>query len=95
MSGNECDIVRVTSKQSGFFICVFVLMFGGSHFEIPDKVGATKSCHERKKNIMLTGPAAEMFKGVTGLDDEAMAKLHPGEEKLFRNNGPNNNPLKS
>ena len=34
---------------------------------------------------MLTGPAAEMFKGATGLDDGAMAKLHPGAEKLFRN----------
>ena len=34
---------------------------------------------------MLTGPAAEMFKGATGHNDEAMAKLHPGMEKLFKN----------
>ena len=34
---------------------------------------------------MLTGEAAEMFKGATGLSDEAMAKLHPGLEKLFNN----------
>ncbi|MBW2097097.1 MAG: hypothetical protein JRI80_19760, partial [Deltaproteobacteria bacterium] len=34
---------------------------------------------------MLTGPQAEMFKGATGLDDAALARLHPGEEKLFMN----------
>ncbi len=34
---------------------------------------------------MLTGPIAELVKGATGLDDQGMAKLHPGVEKLFRN----------
>jgi len=34
---------------------------------------------------MLTGAAADLFKLSTGLDDEAMAKLHPGLEKLYRN----------
>lgn len=34
---------------------------------------------------MLTGAAAELFKASTGLGDQAMAKLHPGPEKLYRN----------
>ena len=34
---------------------------------------------------MLTGAAAEMLKGTTGLSDEEMARLHPGLEKLFTN----------
>ena len=34
---------------------------------------------------MLTGAAADLFKGATGLGDEAMAKLHPGLEKLYNN----------
>ncbi len=34
---------------------------------------------------MLTGEIAEMVKGATGLSDEQVAKLSPGEEKLFRN----------
>jgi hypothetical protein len=34
---------------------------------------------------MLTGGAADLFRFSTGLDDEAMAKLHPGLEKLYRN----------
>jgi len=34
---------------------------------------------------MLTGPIAEMVKGATGLNDDQIAKLHPGMEKLFRN----------
>ena len=34
---------------------------------------------------MLTGAAADMFKGATGHNDEAVAKLHPGLEKLFNN----------
>jgi len=34
---------------------------------------------------MLTGGAADLFKLTTGLDDKAMAKLHPGLEELFRN----------
>ena len=34
---------------------------------------------------MLTGAAADLFKVSTGLDEEAMAKLHPGLEKLYRN----------
>ena len=34
---------------------------------------------------MLTEVGAEMFKGSTGHTDEAMAKLHPGMEKLFNN----------
>jgi hypothetical protein len=34
---------------------------------------------------MLTGPVAELVKGATGLDDQGIAKLHPGAEKLFRN----------
>ena len=34
---------------------------------------------------MLTGEAAEMAKGSTGLNDEELAKLHPGFEKLFKN----------
>jgi len=38
-----------------------------------------------KEDTMLTGPQAEMFKGTTGLDDAALARLHPGEEKLFMN----------
>ena len=33
---------------------------------------------------MLTGEVAELVKGATGLSDEQVAKLHPGEEKLFR-----------
>lgn len=35
---------------------------------------------------MLTGAAADPFKASTGLDDEPMAKLHLGLEKLYRNN---------
>ena len=34
---------------------------------------------------MLTGPIAEMVKGATGLNDDEIAKLHPGMEKLFGN----------
>lgn len=34
---------------------------------------------------MLTGEAADLFKGATGHNDEAMARLHPGMEKLFSN----------
>ena len=34
---------------------------------------------------MLTGEAAELTKAATSLDDEAIAKLHPGLEKLFKN----------
>ena len=34
---------------------------------------------------MLKGPTLEMAKSATGLDDEAIAKLHPGMEKLFEN----------
>jgi len=34
---------------------------------------------------MLTGAAADLFKFSTGLDDKAMAKLHPGLEKLYNN----------
>jgi hypothetical protein len=34
---------------------------------------------------MLTHAAAEMVKGITGLSDEAMAKLHPGIAKLYNN----------
>ncbi len=34
---------------------------------------------------MLTGAMADLFKGATGLSDEAVAKLHPGLEKLYRN----------
>ena len=34
---------------------------------------------------MLTGEVAEMVKGATGLSDEAIAKFHPGLEKLFNN----------
>ena len=34
---------------------------------------------------MLKKEAADMFKGATGLSDEAMAKLHPGLEKLYSN----------
>jgi len=34
---------------------------------------------------MLTGPAREMFRSVTGPNDEAMAKFDLGEAKLFRN----------
>jgi len=34
---------------------------------------------------MLTGEVLEMAKGATGLDDESIAKLHPGMEKQFRN----------
>ena len=36
---------------------------------------------------MLT-EAAAMVKGATGLDDRALAKLHPGLEKLFNNVAP-------
>ncbi len=34
---------------------------------------------------MLTGPAADLFKSATGYNDEAMARLHPGLEKLYNN----------
>ena len=34
---------------------------------------------------MLTGAAADLFKFSTRLDDKAMAKLHPGLEKLYNN----------
>ena len=34
---------------------------------------------------MLTGGAADLFKLSTGLDEKAMARLHPGQEKLYRN----------
>jgi hypothetical protein len=34
---------------------------------------------------MLTGGAADLFKLSTGLDEKAMAKLHLGLEKLYRN----------
>jgi len=34
---------------------------------------------------MLTGAAADLFKAASGLDDKAMAKLHPGLEKLYNN----------
>ena len=34
---------------------------------------------------MLTGEIAEMTKGATGLNDEEIAKFHPGMEKLFKN----------
>ena len=34
---------------------------------------------------MLTGEIAEMLKGATGLSDEELTKVQPGEEKLFRN----------
>ena len=34
---------------------------------------------------MLTGPVAELVKKATGLDDQGIAKLHTGAEKLFRN----------
>ena len=34
---------------------------------------------------MLTGPAAEIFKSGTGHQDEAVAKLSSGVEKLFKN----------
>ena len=34
---------------------------------------------------MLTGPAAEMFKGATGHKDEDVEKLSPGMEKVYRN----------
>jgi hypothetical protein len=34
---------------------------------------------------MLTGPMADLFKGATGHSDEAVARLHPGLEKFFRN----------
>jgi hypothetical protein len=34
---------------------------------------------------MLTGAAADLFKFSTGLDDKAMAKIHPGLEKLYNN----------
>jgi hypothetical protein len=34
---------------------------------------------------MLTGELAEMVKGATGLNEEQLANLSPGEEKLFRN----------
>ncbi len=33
---------------------------------------------------MLTGDVAELVKEATGLSDEQIAKIHPGEEKLFR-----------
>jgi hypothetical protein len=32
---------------------------------------------------MLTGPMAEMVKGLTGMTDDQVAQLHPGLEKLF------------
>jgi hypothetical protein len=34
---------------------------------------------------MLTGPMADLFKGATGHSDEAVARLHPGLEKFFKN----------
>ena len=34
---------------------------------------------------MLTKEAADLAKGATGLSDEAIARLHPGLEKLFSN----------
>lgn len=34
---------------------------------------------------MLTGGAADLFRLTTGLDEKAMAKLHPGLEKPCRN----------
>jgi hypothetical protein len=34
---------------------------------------------------MLIGSTAEMVKKATGHDDEALAKLHPGIEKLYEN----------
>jgi hypothetical protein len=34
---------------------------------------------------MLNKEMADMFKGLTGLDDRAMAKLHPGMQKLIKN----------
>jgi hypothetical protein len=35
--------------------------------------------------MMLTGGAADLFRLTTGLNVEAMAKLHPGSQKLYRN----------
>ena len=32
---------------------------------------------------MLTGPTAEMVKGLTGMTDDQVAQFHPGLEKLF------------
>ena len=37
--------------------------------------------------MLLKGPALEMAKAATGLDDEAIAGFHPGMEKLFENIG--------
>lgn len=34
---------------------------------------------------MLSKEAADLVKGATGLSDEAIARLHPGLEKLFSN----------
>ena len=34
---------------------------------------------------MLTKEVADLVKGATGLSDEAIARLHPGLEKLFSN----------
>ena len=34
---------------------------------------------------MLTGETAELVKMATGLDDEGLAKLHSGIEKLYNN----------
>lgn len=34
---------------------------------------------------MLTGGEADLFRLTTGLNDEAMTKLHPGRQKLCRN----------
>jgi len=34
---------------------------------------------------MLRKEMADMFKGATGLDDRAMARLHPGLQKLINN----------
>lgn len=34
---------------------------------------------------MLTGPLAEMAKAAFGLDDQGIARLHAGQEKLMRN----------
>ena len=36
---------------------------------------------------MLKGPTLELAKATTGLDDEAIARFHPGMEKLFENIG--------
>lgn len=39
---------------------------------------------ENKEGAMLTGLEAEMFKAMTGHDDEAVARLHPGFVKMFK-----------